>query len=322
MVDEVEKAIIAAELGVYQRGNVLVTTGTAPVITADRREVASQQIIPLGDHALLEAAMASARFERFDARRNEIVACNPPMTIIKALEQRAGKFRFPMLAGIVNAPTLRSDGSLLNGPGYDEQTGLLLDLAGVKFPSIPDRPSKEDATVALATLSDLVSTFPFVTETDRVVALSAMLTACVRRSIRTAPLHAFTAPVAGSGKSKLVDIASAIATGREAGVVAMGASPEELEKRLVSLLLSGSAIAIDNVETQLGSDFLCQVLTQSTVRPRILGRSETPEPPTNVLVTATGNNLVLIGDMTRRGLLSRLDPQVERPELRTFDWSR
>jgi hypothetical protein len=34
---------------------------------------------------------------------------------------------------------------------------------------------------------------------------------------------------------------------------------------------------------------------------------------------ATGNNLTLIGDMTRRALRSSLDPGVERPELRTFD---
>ncbi len=155
--------------------------------------------------------------------------------------------------------------------------------------------------------------------TDRSVALSGILTAVVRRSLRTAPLHAYTAPTAGSGKTKLVDISSVIATGREAGVVAMG-NPEELEKRLVSLLLGGYAVAIDNVNGNLYSDLLCQMLTQTMVRPRILGKSETPEMPTNVMVTATGNNLVLVGDMTRRAIRCRLDAQVERPELREFDF--
>ena len=64
---------------------------------------------------------------------------------------------------------------------------------------------------------------------------------------------------------------------------------------------------------------LCQVLTQRTVRARILGRSEAPELPANVMVTATGNNLALLADMTRRFLLCRLDPQCERPELRQFE---
>ena len=55
------------------------------------------------------------------------------------------------------------------------------------------------------------------------------------------------------------------------------------------------------------------------VRTRILGKSETPEMLSNAFVSATGNNLVLVGDMTRRALLCRLDPQFERPELRKFD---
>lgn len=60
------------------------------------------------------------------------------------------------------------------------------------------------------------------------------------------------------------------------------------------------------------------MLTQPIVRARILGRSEAPELPANAMVTATGNNLVLVGDMARRALLSQLDPQCERPELRVF----
>jgi hypothetical protein len=32
----------------------------------------------------------------------------------------------------------------------------------------------------------------------------------------------------------------------------------------------------------------------------------------------TGNNLVLVGDLTRRSIRATLDPQTERPELRTF----
>ena len=36
---------------------------------------------------------------------------------------------------------------------------------------------------------------------------------------------------------------------------------------------------------------------------------------------ATGNNLTLAGDMTRRAIICSLDPGVERPELRKFDRS-
>jgi putative DNA primase/helicase len=38
------------------------------------------------------------------------------------------------------------------------------------------------------------------------------------------------------------------------------------------------------------------------------------------LLFATGNNFKLIGDMLRRGLIGRLDAEVERPELREFSF--
>jgi hypothetical protein len=36
------------------------------------------------------------------------------------------------------------------------------------------------------------------------------------------------------------------------------------------------------------------------------------------LISATGNNLVVKGDLTRRSMVGRLDPKCERPELREF----
>jgi putative DNA primase/helicase len=132
-------------------------------------------------------------------------------------------------------------------------------------------------------------------------------------------MHCFDAPTAGSGKSKLVDITCVIATGREAGITGQGRSEEELEKRLSGLLFAGEQIAIDNCTMPLGGSFLCSLLTQSMINVRILGKSDMIAVTTNVFTTATGNNLPIAGDMTRRVLISRLDPGTERPELRKFD---
>jgi len=226
----------------------------------------------------------------------------------------------PVLRGVINAPTLRADGSILDSPGYDQDSGLMFEPNAVEFPQIPHRPTRADAKAALAALSMPIRDFPFVSAVDRAVALSAILTACVRPSLPAAPLHGFSSPVPGSGKSKLVDIACVIATGRGAGVVAQGRTEEELEKRLGALLLGGeSVIAIDNCENPLGGEFLCTLLTQEHVRTRVLGKSEAPELPSNAFVTATGNNLTLEGDLTRRALLCQLDAKVERPELRPFN---
>src|SRR5262245_63978059 len=92
-----------------------------------------------------------------------------------------------------------------------------------------------------------MSDFPFIAPADRSVALSAMLTALDRRSLPTAPLHAFTSPAAGTGKSLLVDIFAMLATGRLMPVISQGRTEEELEKRLGAAMLAGhAAISIDN----------------------------------------------------------------------------
>jgi hypothetical protein len=152
----------------------------------------------------------AAVWGRFDQRSGEWVPIDAPLRAATTYRQRVGRWRLPVLAGLLNAPTLRSDGSILAMPGYDAKTGLLLNLSGANFPSIPERPGQAAAAEALRLLDSLVATFPFVDRSSRAVALSGILTACVRRSLPTAPMHAFTAPTAGSGKSMLVDLISVI----------------------------------------------------------------------------------------------------------------
>lgn len=320
-VDATEAALVASGRGLYQRGGDIVRVGKTPVMTASGREISTQRIFEVGDNALLEQIARVAVFTRFDARKGKEKRVDPPMWLAKSLRERKGHLGLPVLAGVISAPTLRPDGSILATEGYDEATGLLLDTRGTSFPAVLENPSKEQAEGGLALLRQLVSTFPFVTGAHRSVALSCLLTAPVRRSLRTVPMHAYTAPAPGSGKTTLVDLAAIMATGREAPVLAQGANDEEDEKRLGATLLGGDPIINwDNCERPLGGPLLNQLLTQTTVKPRILGRSEAPELPTTVLVCGTGNNLILHGDMGRRALLCSLDPGVERPELREFSF--
>ena len=320
ITDEAQNALIKAKRGLYQRDGRIVSVEVVPAIAAHGREVLIQRISERGEYALREDLSSAASFEKFDARAGDFVPTDPPTLIVKTLQDRSGRLRFPPLSGIINTPTMRGDGSILDAPGYDRATGLLFDPLGVEFPAIPERPTIEEARTALALLDDLIATFPFVAEVDRAVALSAILTALVRRSMPAAPMHSFSATVAGSGKSLLVDVVSSIATGHEAGVIAQGSSEEELEKRLGAALIAGDPIiAIDNCERPVEGQLLCQLLTQLTVKPRILGKSENSTCSTGAFITSTGNNLILAGDLIRRAVLCRLDAQVERPELRVFD---
>jgi putative DNA primase/helicase len=289
-------------------------------IAASGLKVQVPRIRERDENALREDLSSAACFEKFDARADGFTVADPPMTTVKTLLARRGRLRFPILAGVVNVPTMRADGTILDAPGYDTMTGLLYDPLGVTFPSLPNRPTRGDAEKALAQLNDVIKDFPFVEPMHRSVALSTILTGCCRRSLPAAPLHAFSAPVLGSGKSKLVDIASVISTGQEAAVTAQGANDEEFEKRLVSHLLAGAPIvALDNCSRPLGGDLLNQMLTQQRASTRILGKSEAPSVSTNALMTATGNNLIISGDMVRRCIIALLNPNVERPELRIFD---
>jgi hypothetical protein len=61
------------------------------------------------------------------------------------------------------------------------------------------------------------------------------------------------------------------------------------------------------------------VLTQETFKGRLLCTNKHINLPTNATFLATGNNLTLIGDISTRAILCRLNPLCERPEERTFD---
>jgi hypothetical protein len=318
MVDEAEAVLVDTEAPIFQRGSMLVVVGES-IIKTKRGDVKGPRMMPVSSPLLLEQLNRRIRFEKYDGRTDTWKAVNCPKAVAETYLARP---RWDVLAlmGIVEAPTLRWDGTVLNTPGYDKDMGLIL-LPGGPRPTIADRPTKDQAAAALKVLAEPLKEFPFVTNADRAVALSGILTAVSRRAYQFAPLHAFSAPVAGTGKGKLVDVAAMMMSGRPAPVIAPGKMEEETEKRLGAALIAGDPIlSIDNVVHPLGSELLCQMLTQPLLKVRILGQSANFEAPSNMALFATGNNLEIAGDMTRRTLLCRLDPQCERPELREFDF--
>jgi hypothetical protein len=320
VVDEGEAALIAANLGFYQRGSLIVRPVVASVTNADGRQALAPRLVQVRAPHLAEAMTSAAQWQRLDARRGDWALIDCPLRIAETYMARDGLWRLPVLTGMINCPTLRPDGSFLDRPGYDPSTSLLFELQDESYPRLASDPDKDEVKQALRCLRDLIATFPFASDADRSVAVSAILTVMIRRSLRTAPMHGFSAPTAGSGKSMLVDIASMIASGRPAAVIAQGSTEEEMEKRLGACLIAGDPlISIDNCDSPLGGELLCQALTQLTLKVRVLGKSLNAEVPSNAAIFATGNNLTLAGDMTRRALRCSLDPGVERPELLVFD---
>lgn len=317
MVDQAEQALIDADLGYYQAGGRIVRTGFIPGAKVGDMHNGRVRIFDVGEAELIEVLTSVADWMK-PAKDGE-VRVNCPTIVAQTYMARSGKWKLPPLTCVIDMPTMRPDGSLLNVKGYDASTGLLYSPGNTALPVIPQSPTMADALAALTKLKGPLSHFPFLTDADEAVALSALLTSVCRMALSSAPLHGYSAPTAGSGKSVLADTASVLRTGREASTIAPGKTAEEFEKRLGSTLLEGDGcVAIDNCETPLGGEFLCQALTQPSLKVRPLGKSVMIEVSTAALFTATGNNLTFIGDMGRRALLCQLDPGVERPELRKF----
>jgi hypothetical protein len=319
VVNEAEDALLLLGREVYQRGGLIVRPVLSKLKAADERETSGWRLIPVTRPWLVESLTCAARFLRYDGRSKNWVAVDAPDRVADAYLNRQGTWKLPILARITNSPFLRADGSVCERPGYDPASGLLYKPDGRIFPPIPQYPTKADAGTALQAIDGLIEDFPFVSDADRSVALSAILTALDRHAMATAPLHSFTSPAAGTGKSLLVDVAAILATGRLTPVISQGCSEEELEKRLGAALLAGDVVvSIDNCEHELQSVFLCQALTQQKLNIRVLGMSKNVETPVTATVFATGNNLTIAGDLTRRALLGALDARCEHPERRSF----
>jgi hypothetical protein len=316
-----EEALIAANVPIYQRGGKLVRPIVEAVDATRGRQTNAVQLKILDVSYLRDLLCRHARWTRYDGRKGGVVTVDPPEGVAKVILARTGDWTFPAIAGVISAPTMRPDGSLLIEPGYDKQTRLLL-VSPPSMPPVPDNPTKEDAKQALALLESLLTGFPFSDDVALAVALSAMITPVVRGAFPVAPLHAGRAPAAGSGKSFLYDTVAAISIGQPMPVISTGGSEQELEKRLGTAMMAGQPlISIDNITGELGGDALCQLIERPVVDVRILGRSESIRVEARgTTLFATGNNFVIVGDVCRRSITTNLDAGVERPELRRFDF--
>jgi putative DNA primase/helicase len=321
LATKAEDLLISAKVPVYQRSDNLVRPIIQTVDASRGRKTRIAILKALDTIYLRDLLGRHGRWAKeVTVGKNKVaVAVDPPTAVASTLLARVGDWTFPAIAGVVTTPTMRPDGSLLVEQGFDEATRLLL-VEPPAMPAIPDEPTMDDARAALALLEGLLAEFPFVDDVSKAVALSAIVTAVCRGAFTVAPLHASRAPKAGSGKSFVWDIVAAIAVGHLMPVITTGASNEELEKRLGTALMRGQPLmSIDNISGELGGDFLCQAIERPVVDVRVLGKSELVRcEARGTTLFATGNNFSILGDVCRRVIISNLDAELERPELRQF----
>jgi hypothetical protein len=247
--------------------------------------------------------------------------CFPPMDVARnILAEAPGEWPFPPLRGIIEAPSLREDESLIETPGYDDVSQLFYAPGPtLVLPDIPRHPTEADTVRALDIVRDIIADFPFVDEASRTNAIASMLTAVCRPAIKgPTPLALFDATTQGTGKTLLSEVVSLIVTGREGAMFSAPREAEEWRKQITSILLEGSTITvIDNVNFRLDAPDLCKVLTETTHGDRVLGVSKTVNLPVRCTWIATGNNIQVGGDMPRRCYWIRMDAKCEKPFQRT-----
>ena len=319
LATQAEELLIAANVPIYQRGGRLVRPIIETVDASRGRKTDIAQLIVLEKIYTRDLLSRNAVWEKWDARTKRGVPVNPPEEIAACMLARVGEWTYPSIAGVISTPTMRPDGSLLLGAGYDVATRLLL-VKPPSMPVIPELPTRGEAEEALRMLENLLTGFSFVDDVSKSCALSAIITPVVRGAFAVTPMHASRAPTAGSGKSFLWDIVAAIAVGQLMPVMSTGASEDETEKRLGAALMAGQPlISLDNISGELSGDALCQIIERPVVDIRILGRSERVRVEAGgTCLFATGNNFTIAGDLCRRTITTNLDPEVERPELRQF----
>jgi hypothetical protein len=227
--------------------------------------------------------------------------------------------RVPNIASITHTPTLRSDGTLINTPGYDARSGVLfLPDNGLIPLEIPGEVPAEWVSWARDSILYLLRDFPFERPGHRSNMIAMLLTPILRRVIPPPyPMFLLNAHQRGTGKSLLARVARTL----HGGVHRPELSPddEEIRKQITSILSTTTApyVNFDNVTSVIKSSHIANVLTTPVWSDRPLGQTGNIECTNDRVWLVTGNNIRIGGDMARRVQWISLDAMVPKPEYRT-----
>ncbi len=309
---------LTADPNIYQRGNMLVRVirSTHPrdgIVRA--RGSATIGALPAAN--LRERMTRFASFTKFD-REGEEVPAHPAVWLVNAVDARGEWPGIRHLQGVSDAPVLRADGSIWQTPSYDPITGVLYEPATTS-PTIPDGINIDDAGAAVTELLDLVCDFRFESDDHKAAWVAGLLTPLARFAFEgPTPLFLIDANIRGAGKGLLAQTIGWIVLGREMPVSSYAHDSDEMRKKITAIAIVGDRMLLfDNLEGLFGNDALDRALTSTRWKDRILGKSQEIELPLIPAWYATGNNVQVAADTTRRIIHVRLDVLDEHPEDRT-----
>ncbi len=250
--------------------------------------------------------------------KNGATPALPPRDAMRSILSRVPTLGLPELDAVTSTPIMRPDGSITGTPGYDPATRTFYAPLDGELIRWIDQPNGEDLARARAELLAPWDEFPFVDDASKANAFALLLTAVLRPAIPgPVPLCVVTASTPGTGKGRLTETLLAVATGRVVDSSPWPDSEDERKKVLTAALRNdGQAVVFDNVDNSIRSGILSSVLTARRWNDRVLGTSTTVSLPVRATFAATGNGMVLRGDLTRRAYWVHLEAGVARPWLR------
>lgn len=225
---------------------------------------------------------------------------------------------FPVLKGIIETPMLRDDGTILDQPGYDSQTGwYYYTHNGAVTPQIPETLTEKDIQQAISLIEEAIGDFPYEDpKADKANMIALLLTPILREVIHGAvPLALIDAPKWGTGKTLAAEVGAEIGTGQPAAMDDLPYSDAEIKKLITAMVAEGRTyIVFDNVVRPISSPSLARAITALVWSDRILGISATIKKPIMATWVATGNNIRVDGEMIRRCYRIRLNRHMSRPQ--------
>jgi hypothetical protein len=274
----------------------------------------------------------------FEQVGDKLVPIFPPPDIISdifdRLKAEANEVPYIHLDMLVATPTLLPSGAVHDAPGELRESVLFL-APTRDYPRVPDNPSREDAVEALRRFEPLFCKFPFV-GVDKAgqplpwnqtasysCVLASGLSLVSRSALRPSdanPITVFNGPKQRSGKTLLVETITIAALSHNPTPVHFHDETEFGKSLLPIIQQQDRSVLIDNVERTIRSAKLAMLVTGNRLRDRILGLSETVDLHNRSVFFTTGNNLSLAGDLASRAVQVSIDPGVERPEERAFDF--
>lgn len=224
----------------------------------------------------------------------------------------------PVLDGIAAAPYLDAAGDLITQEGYHPGSRLYLRTRGLDLAPISERPTAQELAAARTLLlDDWLGDFPFATPADKANAVAELLTLTGRTFVRLAPLFVNDASTPGSGKGLLTETVYLIATGQAPHLMDLPLDGEEQRKTITSALIAGQSLIAWDETPVIAGRTLSLILTAEIYSARILGSTKMIAVENRFTQIAIGNNVDVRGDLRRRVLPCRLEPDVDHPEHRT-----